>query len=188
MGTKWLLYWPLSWSPPEPFVLDLFASWSSNLLPRQGGAFATSPWPGLAHQESSSTISEPLFKDKLLAKSRQWREEQSPEPPLVRLDAASTARTPDSLTRHLLGLRTHHASACLSTGWLLPPLRCGRGSFRLISACAHDRSMFWSDQPEPPLRLTDMVQWIPVHHQLTVQHHARNRWRVLCQEVGNRPP
>ena len=42
------------------------------LLPRHDGH-------GLAHQESSSTISEPLFQDKLLAKSRQWREEQLPE-------------------------------------------------------------------------------------------------------------
>ena len=34
---------------------------------------------GLAHQESSMTISKSLFQDKLLAKSRQRREEQSSE-------------------------------------------------------------------------------------------------------------
>ena len=37
------------------------------LLPRHDGN-------GLAHQEFSSTISESLFQDKLLAKSRQWQD------------------------------------------------------------------------------------------------------------------
>ena len=78
VGTKWLLYRPLSWPLPSPSCWTcsplgqaIFFRGKEVLLPRHHGQ-------GLAHQESSSTISEPLFQDKLLAKSRQWREEQSP--------------------------------------------------------------------------------------------------------------
>ena len=57
------------------------------LLPRHHGQ-------GLAHQESSSTISEPLFQDKLLAKSRQWREEQSPEAAVGAVGCSFHSRVP----------------------------------------------------------------------------------------------
>ena len=57
------------------------------LLPRHHGH-------GLAHQESSLTISEPLFQDKLLAKSRQWREEQSPEAAVGAVGSSFHPRVP----------------------------------------------------------------------------------------------
>ena len=105
VGTKCLLYWPLSWHLLALGLVCLLVKQSSFcgkevLLPSDHGQ-------GLAHQEASSTISEPLFQDKLLAKAANGEKSSRPRPPLVWLDAASTAYR--LLTRHLLGLRTHHA-------------------------------------------------------------------------------
>ena len=90
VGTKCLLYWPLSWHLSYPFVLDLFASWSSNLLSAARRCFCqvimAMVWLIKNPRRPSKN---PLFKIHCLQKAANGETSSRPTPPFVGLEWAS---------------------------------------------------------------------------------------------------
>ena len=144
---------------------------------------------GLAHQEASSTISEPFFRTNCLQKAANGEKSSRPEAAVRWIGCSFQPRTQDFGQ----GIFKVANASCMS----FP----GK---RMVAPSVWMRSWFPS-ACSPKVPTTEWIALVgPAGAGVLADRHgsvdprapsidgatprARNRWRVLCQEVGNRPP